>query len=53
MIRAHLLASAALSHAFLLTSDKKLRLVAESLGVAYGDSGTDGVNSLAPFYLAT
>lgn len=34
-VDAHLLASTLLSHSFLLTSDKKLRLVAESLGVAH------------------
>jgi predicted nucleic acid-binding protein len=40
-VDAHLLASTMLADSYLYTSDKKLRLVAESLGIAYEDSGSD------------
>jgi predicted nucleic acid-binding protein len=40
-VDAHLLAAALLSHAFLLTSDRKLRLVAESLGIGYCSPGAE------------
>ena len=42
-IDAHLLASARLADSFLYTSDKKLRLVAKSLGIAYEGSGSEGL----------
>ncbi len=38
-IDVHLLASAQLSHAFLWTSDRRLKHAAESLGVAYRSAG--------------
>jgi predicted nucleic acid-binding protein len=42
-VDAHLLASTVLADSYLCTSDKKLRLVAESLGIAYEDSRSEGL----------
>jgi predicted nucleic acid-binding protein len=41
-VDAHLLASTRLADSYLYTSDKKLRVVAESLGIAFEDSGSEG-----------